>query len=56
MRIRKTYHEHPFFFFLIQENMAQPDPLSLTLRDFITLSQLCFHLTFLGSLDPTSSN
>ena len=22
--------------------MAQPDPLSLTLRDFITLSQLCF--------------
>ena len=30
------------FIFYLQENMAQPDPLSLTLRDFITLSQLCF--------------
>ena len=30
------------FHFYLQENMAQPDPLSLTLRDFITLSRLCF--------------
>ena len=44
------------FTFYLQENMAQPDPLSLTLRDFITLSQLCSHLPFLGSFDPTSSN
>ena len=33
----------------MQENMAQPDPLSSTLRDFITLSQLCFISPF--SLD-----
>ena len=30
------------FNFFFQENMAQPDPLSSMLRDFITLSQLCF--------------
>ena len=30
------------FIFYCAGNMAQPDPLSLTLRDFITLSWLCF--------------